>query len=476
MPITLSFKGAAEGVTGSRHLLQVDDTKILVDCGLFQGRRHWAYEQNQRIPCPPDELHNIILTHGHIDHCGTLPLMVKLGLEGRIFCTDATADLAKLLLRDSAHIQEQDARYFNRRLEKRRRRGEKLTSGPVEPLYEMKDAEKCDAHFHGFPYEHEETIGPGMTVSFTDQGHIIGSGAALVDIKRKGKRKKTRIVFGGDIGRPEMPILRDPQPYPECDYIVTESTYGNRNHKDIGDSEEALRAVAKKTFDRGGKLLIPAFAVGRTQRLLYFLHRLFRDERLTRVPVFVDSPLATKATRIYAEHPECFDKETLKFLKKGVNPFEFDQLTYVDSVQESKELNEREGPHIVIASSGMCEGGRIMHHLKHTVPSKRNTVLLVGYMAAHTLGRKLMEGTAKIRLWGDKYPVRCRVAKINGLSAHADGPGLVQSLDHLKGRLKGIFLVHGEPDSLDALQRRLEDAGHKNVQIGRLNSTVTLED
>ncbi len=391
MTVTISFLGAAEGVTGSRHLLDVDGTRILVDCGLFQGRRREARERNLVFPIDAAGIHNVVLTHAHIDHSGALPILVRNGFTGHIYCTRATRDLAKILLRDSGHIQEKDADHLNKQLvrEARRKNGGKPNGEPIEPLYTALDAEAVDSHFHGIAYHEEVEIGPGIRMSMTDQGHILGAGAALVSIDRPSGATM-RVLFSGDRGRRGMPILRDPEPYPECDWLLTESTYGGRIHDPTGDMPGQLEKVVREVIDSAGRLIIPAFSVGRTQNIVYYLHELVTAGRLPRLPVFIDSPLSLRATRVYMDHPECFDEDTTSFLADP-DGRRFDYIRYTESVEESKAINEAKGPMIVISASGMCESGRILHHLKHGIEDERNTVLIVGWMGEHTLGRRLKE-------------------------------------------------------------------------------------
>ncbi|MCA9321639.1 MAG: MBL fold metallo-hydrolase [Planctomycetes bacterium] len=473
MPVTITFLGAAEGVTGSRHLLDVDGTRILVDCGLFQGKRDWSRLKNAKFPIDPSSVHNVVLTHGHIDHSGALPVLCRDGFSGHIYCTAATADLAKILLRDSGNIQESDARYLNHRLAKEaKRRGQPPPKETFEPLYTIEDAERCDRYFHSVPYREDTKIGPGISMYLTDQGHIIGSAAATITIQRGDET--LRVCFSGDRGRKDMPILRDPQPYPDCDLLLTESTYGNRRHEPLGEMESSLEAIVKKTMQKKGRLIIPAFSVGRTQNILYHLRRLQLANRLPRIEIFVDSPLSTKATKVYAEHPECYDRETRELLTGDDNPFHFPGLRYVESVEESMELNDHPGPCIILSASGMCEAGRILHHLKHSVSSPRNTILIVGYMAKHTLGRRLRERPEKVRIFGRYHPLEAEVVTLNGLSAHGDRDDIIQSAAHLKGKVRTILLIHGEREQSEPLREALLAEGHPDVRIAELDQTVEL--
>ena len=474
MNIDVTFHGAAEGVTGSKHLLEVDGHRILIDCGLFQGRREEARARNLNLPFDPSTIHNVVLTHGHIDHSGALPVLCRDGFSGHIIATPATCDLARILLADSGHIHESDARYMNRRLEKRaRREGHKVSEGDrAAALYTINDAVACEPFFHELPYGREEEVAPGVFCSFTDQGHIIGSSAVLFRIPNGDTEQ--RIIFSGDRGRSDMPILRDPEPYPECDILFTESTYGDRVHAPASDMAEALAVEIDRIIKSKGKVVIPAFSVGRTQNILYYLRLLRHEGRIPSIPIFVDSPLSTKASRVYGEHPECFDEETLALLEGHDSPLAFDDLEYVASVDESKALNRMEGPAVILSASGMCESGRILHHFKSTIEDERNTILLVGFMARNTLGRRLVEREKNVRIFGKEYDIHARVSRMNGFSAHGDQKDLVDSVAHLKGRVKTIFLVHGEPRQSRALKEALEAAGHVDVRCARYGATDRL--
>ncbi len=475
MSISITFYGAAQGVTGSRHVLDVDGTKILFDCGMFQGRRQESRERNSAFPIDPKTIYNMVLTHAHIDHSGALPILIREGFEGHIYCTRATADLAKIMLRDSGNIQERDAEHLNKKRKSHaRKEGKKTPKNLVEPIYTVKDAEACDSFFFPVSYDQEFDVAPGITVQLTDQGHIIGSASAHVTIKRPGK-KDVRVVFSGDLGRPNMPILRDPVPYPPCEYILTESTYGDRLHEPIGDMEAQLVEVLKETKKRGGRLIIPAFSVGRTQNIIYFLQSIFSRGEIEPIPTYVDSPLSKKATKVYFNHPECFDKETLAFLKKE-DEDRMSNFHYVESVDESKALNDMPNPMIIITSSGMCEAGRILHHLKRTVEDPKNVICIVGYMAEHTLGRRIRKKEKNIRIFGQEYELNAGVVTMNGFSAHGDQAGIIHSLEHLKDTLKKVILIHGEETQSLPLKEKLEDEGHKNVEIAKLFSTIVLED
>ncbi len=452
----LHFHGAARTVTGSMHLLEVNGAKVLLDCGLFQGKRKLAFERNRTIPFHPAEIHNVILSHAHIDHSGNLPQLTRGGFAGRIICTQATRDLCEWMLRDSAHIQEKDVEYVNK---KRRKNGQ----APFEPLYSIADAEKCLEFFEGIPYEHEVTVAPGVRLVFRDAGHMLGSAVSHLDIVEGGRRLK--LVFTGDVGREHTPIIRDPVPPREAAVVISESTYGDRLHEKEGDIKTHLREVVRKTHARGGKLLIPAFSVGRTQNVVYYLHQLSIEGSIPTLPIFVDSPLSANVTDVFRSHAECYDHETLKFLETHKDPFGFARLTYVREAEASKALNGLTTPCIIIAASGMMESGRVLHHLKRLAPDSRNTILIVGYMAENTLGRRVEERVETIKLFGEEYPLRAEVSEISGLSGHADRDELLGFLGRMKAPPEHAFLVHGEEDQSLKFAEHLRRKGFPKVEV-----------
>jgi len=436
------------------HLLEVNGDKILLDCGLFQGRRAESREKNLRFPFEPREITTVVLSHAHIDHCGNLPNLVKQGFAGEVICTSATRDLAGIMLLDSAFIQEKDAEFLNRRAGKR---GEK---GDVEPLYTVADAERTIAKLRGVPYDFEVEVARGVRVTFGEAGHILGSAYAALTIDDGSGRPPRRLLFSGDLGRKGMPILRDPKAWPEADLVICESTYGDRDHPPIEDTESKLLDIMKRTVDRGGKVIVPAFSVGRTQNLVYELHQLFLKNLLPSVPIYVDSPLSKKATTVYRSHPECYDKETAaSFLEEGRDPFGFKRLTYITDVELSKGLNDLRTPCVIISASGMCEAGRILHHIKNNASDARNTILIAGFQAEHTLGRRIVERSETIKVYGEEIPLRAEVAKMNGLSAHADRGGIADQFKALERKPARTLLVHGEMRSMEALQGGLAAAG-----------------
>jgi metallo-beta-lactamase family protein len=452
----IHFHGAAQTVTGSQHLLEINGHKLLLECGLFQGRRKLAYEINRHFPFKPDEIDAVILSHAHIDHSGNLPHLVKNGYQGPIYATPATAHLANILLMDSGHIHESDAKYVNK---KNIRKGLPL----IEPLYTQEDAALVAQHFAARPYETAFEPIPGVTAKLVEAGHILGSAAIVLDIQEG--RKKFRLWFSGDIGRRDLPLLRDPVlPY-EADYLLMECTYGDKPHLDPQQAFDELREVVGRTIERGGKVIIPAFAVGRTQELVYCLHQMIDAGDIPRVPVFVDSPLAVNASDIFRAHPEVFDQETKDFIAqdKHRSALGFDLLTYTRSVEESKAINDLKGSAVIISASGMAEVGRILHHLKNNIEDPRNTILIVSWQAPYTLGRRLADREKKVKIFGEVYHRKAEVATIGGLSAHAGQHLLIEYVLAVRDTVKKIFLVHGEQRGADPLMEKLKGEGISNV-------------
>jgi metallo-beta-lactamase family protein len=454
----IRFWGAARTVTGSMHLLTINGKQLLLDCGLYQGKRSEAYDRNKHLPFHAASVDACILSHAHIDHSGVIPLLVKNGFRGSIYATSATRDLCAAMLLDSAQIQESDVRYVNKR---RAEKGEP----PFNPLYTQADAVESLRHFVSVEYHHPFEPIPGVQAAFRDAGHILGSASVTLDVSER--RRKRRIVFSGDIGRKNLPILRDPEPVDQADVLITEGTYGGRFHKPIENSQNDLAAIIARTVERGGLVIVPAFAVGRVQELVYDLHQLSEAGRLPSIAFYVDSPLALNVTEVFRRHPEVFDRETLAFIAEedGRDPFGFSRLTYIRDAEQSKQLNARHEPAVIISPSGMCEGGRVQHHLKHHVGDARNTVLFVGYQAENTLGRKLLDGAKTVRIFGDEYDVAAEVVKLEGYSGHADHDGLVGFARQMARRPKQTFIVHAELESAQALGDGLQKIGLPNVSI-----------
>lgn len=450
--LKVTFHGAAQTTTGSMHLIEASGRRILLDCGLFQGHRKEAFERNRRLPLDAASLDAVLLSHAHIDHSGNLPTLARRGFRGRVICTPATADLCEVMLRDSAFLQAQDLEHVNKR-----RRSQGRT--PFEPLYEPKDVEAILNRFEPEPLSRGIDLGAGVTAVFHEAGHILGSAIIQLDV-RTGPGKPHRLVFTGDLGQTRQPIIRDPAPVVGAHTLLIESTYADRLHPSEEDVRGRLKAFIEDIHQQKARMLIPAFSVGRTQQLLYHLNTLVESGRIPPTPVYVDSPLASRATAIYASHHECYDAETSEAMRSGDNPLRFRGLRFTGSVEESMALNDLPGPLVIISASGMCEGGRILHHLKHGIPDPRNIVLIVGFQAENTLGRRLVERQPVVRIFGDEYPLNARVHTINALSAHADRDGLLRWFDATRSpSLQRVFAIHGEPEKVTAMAELLRTHG-----------------
>ncbi len=464
----IEFLGAARTVTGSMHLLTLNGHRLLLECGMFQGRRQESFERNRHLPFDPAGIGAMILSHAHIDHSGCIPSLVKNGYRGNIYATPATRDLCSAMLRDAAYIQEQDAHYLNK---KRAKTGEP----PVEPVYTMAHAVQSLQHFVSIGYKRPFSVLPGVTATFYDAGHILGSAIVALEVEEGNRR--LRFAFSGDLGRKDLPILRDPTLIEPVDCFITESTYGNRLHGSPAEAEQELRRVVNETYQRGGKIIIPAFSVGRTQEIVYALHRLSNAHKIPKLPIFVDSPLSTNVTEIFRLHPECYDRETIDFLNTSGDrdPFGFHRMRYIREVEDSKALNFLREPAVIISASGMCENGRILHHLKNNIEDARNTVLIVGWQAPHTLGRRLVERQPTVHIFGAEYSLQANVEIISGFSAHADRNELLAYIDHLSqadGRLKHVFVVHGEEESALALADGIRQRGVPHVLVPEQGQTA----
>jgi metallo-beta-lactamase family protein len=462
----LIFHGAAQEVTGSMHLIETVGGLIALDCGLFQGRRAESRAKNLSFPCDARDIHAVVLSHAHIDHCGRLPRLVRDGFDGAIHCTFATRDLAAILLQDSAHIQEEDAKYLNK---KRKRAGE----GPIEPLYAPQDTREALRFMEAHAYERWFSVMSGVRAQFIEAGHMLGSAGVLLEIEEV-RGTTVRLFFTGDVGRWGVPILRDPRPIPPCDAIISESTYGGRTSPAVRDMKGRLAEVVHRTISRGGRLIIPAFSVGRTQTLLYQLNELFATGELAPVPVYVDSPLAINATDVFKMHPECYDRDARTFLFEVGHLLSGPNVTFVRETEDSKQLNASKDPCVVIAASGMCEAGRVLHHLKHNVSNARNTILIVGFQAMHTLGRRIVEREPEIKVFGRMYPLEAEVVVLNGFSAHADANELRRHLAPRAAENKACYLVHGEPDQAEKLRATLVETGFTQVEIPESGSEFDL--
>lgn len=462
----ISFDGAAQTVTGSRHLIEVNGHRILLDCGLFQGKRADNYDKNQKFDFDPASLDAVILSHAHIDHSGNLPNLVKNGYKGPIYATPPTVTLGEIMLQDSAHIQEQDTLYVNK---KRAKRG----LPAMEPLYTLADALEAIEKYYPVKYEEAFSPVPGVTVRFFNAGHILGSAAIRLDIVENGQHKS--LWFSGDIGRKDLPLLPEPVFPTDVDYLLMECTYGDENHDSVDSAYEKFKAIVMKTINRGGKIIIPAFAVGRTQEIVYFLNMMKSENLINDLPVFVDSPLAVAASKIFKGYPDYFDEETFDFIRNEKSPaLDFTGLRYVSSVDESKAINDKKGPMVIISASGMSEAGRILHHLKNNIEDQNNTVLIVGWQAPNTLGRRLVDRERMVRIFGDEYDLRAEVVTINGLSAHAGQDYLLQYASSVKGRVKKIFLVHGEAEAAAVFMAKLKEAGIGPVEYPAYQQEVEI--
>ncbi|MCJ7543615.1 MAG: MBL fold metallo-hydrolase [Phycisphaerae bacterium] len=452
----LEFYGAAQTVTGSMHLLHLRDGVVSLDCGLFQGRREESRTRNSTFPLPPQELAGLLLSHAHIDHSGNIPGLVRQGFTSPVYTTAATCDLCDVMLADSAHIQEEDARYWN---EKRARNA----SDRITPLYTLQDARAAAAIFHPVPYDTWQEFADRCSAQWIEAGHILGSACILVAIHQS---RPMHLLFTGDLGRRHMPILRDPTcPLPRVDYLITECTYADRRHANPTDMKAQLVRIINETVQAGGKVIIPAFSVGRTQTAVYYLCQALAEKTLRPLPIFVDSPLSVQATEVFKKHPECYDAEARDFWFRQGDIFGTQQVRYITAVEESKAINELKEPCVVIASAGMCEAGRILHHLKNNVENEANTVVIIGYQAQHTLGRRIVERREELKIFGRMYKLLCRVEILNGFSAHADADDFARCLGPIASDLRAAFVVHGEGAQPAAMTDILKRAGCKTVHV-----------
>jgi len=461
----IKFIGATESVTGSKHLLITEEGRqILLDCGMYQGMGEATDKMNKELGLNPENIDAVLLSHAHIDHSGSLPYLMAQGFKGKIYCTEATLDVCNLLLLDSANIHESDVYYINKR---RAKKG----MPPIKPLYTVRDAEKCLKLFKPIPVNSDFNLNNEISFKFTDNGHIIGS--ATINITARENGKITKLAYTGDVGRYTDPIMKAPDNFPQADYVICESTYGGRVHESIENIEERLLQVVIKTcVTKKGKLIIPAFSLGRTQEILYLLDKLKNQNKLPKINTYVDSPLSTGVTKVVRDHPESFNDELKAYLKTDPNPFGFDNLTYITEAEESKALNLSNEPCIIISASGMGDAGRVKHHIKNALPHEKNTVLISGYCAPRTLGARLLSGEKEVHIFGDFFPVNAEIDSILSLSAHADQPQLIRFLScQDKTKLKTIFLVHGDEDAKKEFKIKLNEAGFTNVQIPEKGET-----
>lgn len=467
----IQFYGAVRTVTGSQHLITVNGRQILLDCGLYQGPRQESYQRNLHLPFRAAAVDVMVLSHAHIDHSGNIPNLVKSGFRGDIVCTNPTYDLASIMLRDSARIQEADVAYLNKRFD--RRQGPQ----PIGPIYTVTDATRSLRHFTSLSYERPREIAPGVWLTLYDAGHMLGSAIVVLDIEERETQRQWRLVFSGDLGRPHRPILEDPTVIDAADILLIESTYGDRDHDSDDRVDQQLADIVNATVARSGKIIVPAFAVGRTQELVYRLHRLISAGQIAAdLPVYVDSPLAVDATSIYRLHSEMYDAEVTRFMQtRGQgDPFGFSRMRYVQSVEESKALNRLTEPAVIISASGMAEAGRILHHLAHNIEDPRSTILIVGWQAPNTLGRRLMDKAPRVRILGDEFEVKARIEALSGLSAHADRGELLDWVSHFRQPPAHTFIVHGdEPISL-AFADTLRQQGLPQVTVPNLGQLFTI--
>ena len=462
----IHFNGAAQTVTGSQHLLEINGKKLLLECGIYQGRRADFYSRNCCFAFDPAKLDAVILSHAHIDHSGNLPNLVKQGYSGPIYTTPPTADLADIMLQDCGHIYEEDAMYLN---QKKSRRG----LPPIKPLYTKEDAMQVKQYFQEIGYDQGFEPIPGVHAQLRDAGHILGSAGICLDIDEHGN--KLRFWFSGDIGRPGLSLIRDPQLPENADFLLMECTYGDKLHDKPEESFVELRDAVLRTVERRGKVIIPAFSVGRTQEIVFNLNRMISDGDLPRIPVFVDSPLAIDATEVFRRHPDYFDDETHAFMQTGHHPaLTFEGLQYTRSVEESKAINEKSGPLIIIAASGMAEAGRILHHLKNNIEDERNTIVIVSWQAPYTLGRRIADREPVVRIYGEEYKLRAEVSTIGGFSSHAGQNFLLQYAKATQNTLKGLYLVHGDPDAAGVFQQLLAANDFKSVLYPQLGDSVAI--
>ena len=457
--MNIKFLGAAREVTGSKHLLTTDlGKRILLDCGMFQGKGLETDSMNRDLGFNPSEIDHVILTHAHIDHAGLIPYIYKLGFKGSVICTNATRDLCAIMLADSGFIQEHDTLTFNKR---RIKKGLAV----VDPIYSQADAVACMSHFIGVPNDMKFRIDDNIKVKFTNTGHMLGSGVANIQIIENGQIK--RIAYTGDIGRPINRIIASPQPFPQADFLITESTYGDRLHHDTQVAEdELLKVVSETCITKGGKLIIPAFSVGRTQEVVYSLNNFFNQHRLPKIDIFIDSPLAVNATTVFRMHPECFNKDFLHLMETDPDPFGFNSLFYITRVEDSKKLNDHKKPCVIISASGMMEAGRIKHHLVNNISDPRNTILIVGYCAPTTLGARIGRGDKEVSIFGTIYKVKADVKKIESYSGHGDYKEMIGFLScQDKSALEKTFIVHGEYETQKKYSASLSGEGYKNIEI-----------
>ncbi|MDP8233246.1 MAG: MBL fold metallo-hydrolase [Candidatus Saelkia tenebricola] len=446
MAVSLKFCGGAGTVTGSTHLLSTPKSKILIDCGLFQGKRDEYYKINSYFSFNPHNIDACVLSHAHIDHCGNIPTLIKKGFRSSVYCTPATRDLCHYMLMDSGFVQEEDIKYVNK-INKRRGLPAR------EPLYTQKEAKKALKYLRPIDYHREFPLTKDVTLTFYESGHILGAAVAMLEVKTR--KKSIRIAYAVDLGRVDMPLLRNPEIPKDVDYLIIESTYGKRLHDDIKDAEVKLADIITRTIKRGGKIIIPSFALERTQLIVFFISELMRKKKIKKIPIYVDGPLAVNLTEVFRDNAQYFDEATARAFLDKEDPLGYGNITYIKDVNASKKLHGVTKPSIIISASGMCENGRILHHLKNNIENPRNTIIVIGFMAKDTLGKRIVEKRDTVRIFGQLYDLKAEVVLVNAFSSHADKKGLLQYAQGCKGQLKKVFLVHGEPEQLEILRESM---------------------
>jgi metallo-beta-lactamase family protein len=468
MQIKLKFLGAAQNVTGSRHFMQANGVRLLVDCGLYQERQLRERNWNP-FPVPPETIDAVLLTHAHLDHCGLLPKLVREGFAGKIYCNPATAEIAKIILLDSAKIQEEDVAHKRKRHKKEGRKG----PYPEVPLYTTTDAEACLPLFSHVQYRQAVQLGNGVEATFYDAGHVLGS--SMIRVKLRHLAEERIILFSGDIGRPDRPIVCDPTVFDRADYVLIESTYGDRVHKDTEDVKEMIGDVINSTKKAGGNIIVPSFALERSQEVLYYINELLLEKKIPRLKIFLDSPMASRITEVFQHHPELFDKKMAEFVRQHESPFKFAQLQMAGKADESKAINNIKRTVMVIAGSGMCTGGRVKYHLVNNISRPDSTIMFVGYQAIGTLGRQIVDGAEKVRILGSEYPIKANVVRINGFSAHADRGELLNWLKELEAAPKGVFVVHGECESALSFGHYVREQTGWDVSVPAYQDEIALD-
>jgi metallo-beta-lactamase family protein len=468
MQMKLRFLGAVRNITGSRHMLEVNGTRILVDCGLYQERQ-FKYRNWEPFDVPPESIHAVFLTHAHLDHCGLLPKLVRDGFKGTIYATQATAELAKIILMDSAKLQEEDAEFKRKRHQREGRTGPYL----VVPLYTIADVEACCPHFSPVGYKQPMRIADGIEACLYDAGHVLGSSVIKICANYNGQRRT--VLFSGDIGRPNRPIVHDPDYAGEADYVLVESTYGDRVHHKVADIKQSIAEVINRTRGAGGNIVVPSFALERSQELLFYINELLLENAIPYLTVFLDSPMARSITRVFEHHPELLDDQMNEYIRKHKSPFEFPGLKFTETTDQSKAINHIKGTIMVIAGSGMCTGGRIKHHLVNNISRPENSIMFVGYQAAGTLGRRIVDGEKEVRILGQQYPVKARVVQVHGFSAHADKEELLGWLKGLQKAPKKIFAVHGELEAAQNFAQYVKQNTGWDVVVPDYQDEIVLE-